>query len=67
MKGKTIGNDYFTMSAYPQSTPVYLATTREHIAEELLEAGVVIKPAFCGPSNVFLCPISDNLTKYTVF
>ena len=28
MKGKTIGNDYFTMSAYPQSTPVYLATTR---------------------------------------
>ena len=49
MKGKTIGNDYFTMSAYPQSTPVYLATTRNHIAEELLEAGVVIKPAFCGP------------------
>ena len=39
LKGKTIGNDYFTMSAYPQSTPVYLATTREHIAEELLEAG----------------------------
>ena len=37
------------MSAYPQSTPVYLATTRNHIAEELLEAGVVIKPAFCGP------------------
>ena len=49
MKGKSIGNDYFTMSAYPQSTPVYLATTRNHIAEELLEAGVVIKPAFCGP------------------
>lgn len=49
MKGHSIGNDYFTMSAYPQSTPVYLATTRSHIAEELLEAGVVIKPAFCGP------------------
>ena len=49
LKGKSIGNDYFTMSAYPQSTPVYLATTRAHIAEELLEAGVVIKPAFCGP------------------
>ncbi len=49
LKGKTIGNDYFTMSAYPQSTPVYLATTRNRIAEELLEAGVVIKPAFCGP------------------
>ena len=49
LKGKSIGNDYFTMSAYPQSTPVYLATTRNHIAEELLEAGVVIKPAVCGP------------------
>ena len=49
LKGKSIGNDYFTMSAYPQSTPVYLATTRNHIAEELLVAGVVIKPAFCGP------------------
>ena len=49
LKGKSIGNDYFTMSAYPQSTPVYLATTRNNIAEELLEAGVVIKPAFCGP------------------
>ena len=49
LRGKSIGNDYFTMSAYPQSTPVYLATTRNHIAEELLEAGVVIKPAFCGP------------------
>ena len=49
LKGKSIGNGYFTMSAYPQSTPVYLATTRNHIAEELLEAGVVIKPAFCGP------------------
>ena len=49
LRGKTIGNDYFTMSCYPQSTPVYLATTRNHIAEELLEAGVAIKPAFCGP------------------
>ncbi|MBQ0114943.1 MAG: hydratase [Bacteroidales bacterium] len=49
MNGKSIGNDYFTMSAYPQSVPVYLATTRNGIAEKLLEAGVVIKPAFCGP------------------
>ena len=26
-----------------------MAVTREGVAEELLEAGVVIKPAFCGP------------------
>ncbi|MBR5061434.1 MAG: hydratase [Prevotella sp.] len=49
LKGQNVGNDYFTISAYPQSTPVYMATTRNGIAEELLEAGVVIKPAFCGP------------------
>lgn len=49
IKGHSVGNDYFTISAYPQSAPVYLASTRSGIAEELLEAGVVIKPAFCGP------------------
>ena len=49
LKGGSVGNDYFTISAYPQSVPVYMATTRSGIAEELLEAGVVIKPAFCGP------------------
>ena len=49
LRGHSIGNGYFTMSAYPQSTPVFLAATRNRIAEELLEAGVVIKPAFCGP------------------
>lgn len=49
LKGKSTGNGYFTASAYPQSIPVYLAATRSHIAEDLLEAGVTIKPAFCGP------------------
>jgi aconitate hydratase len=49
LKGGSVGNDYFTISAYPQSVPVYMATTRDGVAEELLEAGVVIKPAFCGP------------------
>ncbi|MDR2556503.1 MAG: hydratase, partial [Bacteroidales bacterium] len=49
LEGKSIGNGYFTMSAYPQSTPVYMAITRNGTAEKLLEAGVVVKPAFCGP------------------
>ena len=49
LDGKSVGNDYFTISAYPQSVPVYMATTRNGIAEELLESGVIIKPAFCGP------------------
>ena len=38
LRDKSVGNDYFTISAYPQSVPVYMATTRNGIAEELLEA-----------------------------
>lgn len=49
MAGHTIGNDYFTASAYPQSTPVYMAAARNGILAELIETGTVIKPAFCGP------------------
>ncbi|MBR1889985.1 MAG: hydratase [Alloprevotella sp.] len=49
LKNQSVGNDFFTISAYPQSTPVYLSVSRNGIAGELLEAGVVIKPAFCGP------------------
>lgn len=49
LAGKSIGNDYFTASVYPQSVPVSMAVTRNGIAAELLEAGVTIKPAFCGP------------------
>ena len=49
LKGKSIGNDYLTASAYPQSTPVSMAVTREGITADLMEAGVVMKPAFCGP------------------
>lgn len=49
LRGKSTGNDYFSLSVFPQSVPVSIATTRSGINEELLEAGVVIKPAFCGP------------------
>ena len=33
LKSKSVGNDYFTMSAYPQSVPVYMSVTRNKIAE----------------------------------
>ena len=49
LKDRSVGNDYFSLSVFPQSVPVYLSVTRHGIAEELLEAGAVIKPAFCGP------------------
>ena len=49
LRGQSAGNDYFTCSAYPQSSPVYIAANRAGVTSDLIEAGVVIKPAFCGP------------------
>jgi len=49
LRNKSVGNGYFELSVYPSSTPVALAVTRDGIAETLMKAGVLIKPAFCGP------------------
>jgi aconitate hydratase len=49
LKGKSIGDGYFDMSVYPSSTPIERAMIHDGIAETLLDAGAVIKPAFCGP------------------
>lgn len=49
LKGHSIGNGYFDMSVYPSSTPISLAITKNGTAATLMEAGCVIKPAFCGP------------------
>ena len=46
---KNIGDGYFDLSVYPSSTPVNLAITRDGLAEKLINAGALIKPAFCGP------------------
>ena len=40
---------YFDMSVYPASTPISLAVTKNGTAARLMEAGCVMKPAFCGP------------------
>ena len=49
IEGKSIGNGYFDLSVYPSSAPVNLAIVKDGVAAELIEAGAVIKPAFCGP------------------
>ena len=49
LSGGTIGDGYFDLSVYPSSTPVTLAVTRDGLAQTLIEAGAVMKPAFCGP------------------
>ena len=49
LKGGSVGNGYFNLSVYPTSVPVSLELTRVGAAADLLEAGAILKPSFCGP------------------
>ena len=49
LKGADIGNDKFTLSVYPASMPVYAELVKNGTAYDLIQAGAVIKTAFCGP------------------
>lgn len=49
IRGRNIGNDAFTFSVYPASTPIYLELVRNGVVADLMAAGSVVKTAFCGP------------------
>ncbi|MDA8125945.1 MAG: hydratase [Deltaproteobacteria bacterium] len=49
MGGKSIGDGAFSLSVYPASQPVGLALTRNGSMATLMNAGVTIRTAFCGP------------------
>ena len=49
LSGASCGNGYFSLSVYPTSVPVNLELTKIGASAELLKAGAVIKPSFCGP------------------
>ena len=49
LDGKSVGNDYFSLSVYPTSVPVNLELNKIGAVTRLLEAGAIIKPSFCGP------------------
>lgn len=49
LKGKNTGNDYFSLSVYPTSVPVSLELTKIGASADLLAAGAILKPSFCGP------------------
>jgi len=49
LEGKSIGDGFFDLSCYPSSAPITMAVTRDGTAAKLMEAGAVMKPAFCGP------------------
>ena len=49
LRNGSTGNGYFSLSVYPGSQPVALAAAKSGISAELMDAGAVMKPAFCGP------------------
>ena len=49
LKGKSCGNDQFSLSVYPSSQPVYVDLIKKGAISELMAAGAIIRSAFCGP------------------
>lgn len=49
LRGRNCGNGEFTLSVYPSSQPVFIDLVRKDAVRELMEAGAIIRTAFCGP------------------
>ncbi len=49
LSGYSTGCGAFTLSAYPASQPAYIELVRNGSAAKLMEAGVTLRTAFCGP------------------
>ncbi|MBR5344160.1 MAG: hydratase [Oscillospiraceae bacterium] len=49
LRGRSIGNQGYTLNIYPASQPVNYELMRHGIAADLLESGAVLRSAFCGP------------------
>lgn len=49
LRGKEIGAGEFALNVYPSSMPVYMDLMRKGILTDLMDAGAVVKTAFCGP------------------
>ncbi len=49
LKGKSCGADYFSLSVYPSSQPVYMDLVKKGAIADLMATGAVLKTAFCGP------------------
>ena len=49
LKGKDTGSGEFSLAVYPSSQPVFINLTRQGYIADLMEAGAIIRTAFCGP------------------
>ncbi len=49
LRGRSCGNGEFSLAVYPSSQPVFIDLTRKGYVAELMEAGAIVRTAFCGP------------------
>ncbi|MBR6557668.1 MAG: hydratase [Clostridia bacterium] len=49
LSGSSTGNGSFALSAYPASQPVFIELTKNGAVPALMQAGVTLRTAFCGP------------------
>lgn len=49
LNGASMGADEFSMSVYPASQPIFMELVKNGSVAKLMEAGAVVKTAFCGP------------------
>lgn len=45
----SLGNDYFNLSIYPASQPIYLELIKDGAMAKFIQSGAIVKTAFCGP------------------
>ena len=49
LKGADVGNGEFYLSVYPSSQPVFVDLDRKGLLADLVDAGAIVRTAFCGP------------------
>ena len=49
LKGASTGYDEFYLSVYPSSQPVFVDLDRKGLLADLMDAGTIVRTAFCGP------------------
>ena len=49
LKGRSCGNDEFSLAVYPSSQPVFMDLVKKGAVSDLMAAGAIIRTAFCGP------------------
>ncbi len=49
LKGKSCGNDEFSLAVYPSSQPVFCDLVSKGAVTDLLNSGAIVRTAFCGP------------------